>query len=134
MRLGTAVARVSLLEDDPLRFRRKADERGPREVRRAAVFDEVRAFVEVGADRRPQLLRLHVDQILARALRDLVVDLLLKKRQVLLSRQAEADGVRSAPADDVAGGEDAGTNGTTGGDVVTNGDERHQQSVAVSDG
>ena len=56
-----------------------------------------------------QLFGLHVDEILAGSLGDFVVDLLLEQRQALLANQAEADRVGPAPPDDVAGGQDAGT-------------------------
>ncbi len=48
------------------------------------------------------------------------------------ARQAEADRIRSAPADDVAGGEDAGSDDGSGGDPVAHGDERAQHAVAVA--
>ena len=74
----------------------------------------------------------HRHQLLAGALRDLVVHLFLKQRQPRRARQAEADRIRAAPADDVAGGEDARTDCPTGGDAIANRDERPQHAVAVA--
>ena len=132
MRFGHAAAPMRLFDDDRLRFRREADERRPREVRRAAELDEVRALVEIRADGRPQLLRAQVDEIFADALRDLVVHLLLKERQPLFANQAEAHRVGSAPADDVPGREDARPDRATSGDPIAHGGERHEQAVTVA--
>jgi hypothetical protein len=53
-------------------------------VRRAAELDEVGALVEIGVDRRALLLGRQIDEILADALDDLVVELLLEQRQAAL--------------------------------------------------
>ena len=96
--LGLAAALVRLLDHHPLRLGREADERRPGEVRRAAELDEVRPLVEVGVDRDAQLLGGHVHQVLAGALRDLVVHLLLEQRQAALGNQAERHRVRARPS------------------------------------
>ena len=79
-----------------------------------------------------QLLGRHVHQLLARALRDDVVHLLLEQREPLLADQAEADRVRSAPADDVSGGEDPGADRPRRARCVAHLDERGQRAVAVA--
>jgi hypothetical protein len=68
MGFGRAPTGVCFLDDRALRLRRKADEGGARKVRRPAELDEVGPFVEIRANRRPDLLGGEVDQVFADAL------------------------------------------------------------------
>ena len=128
---GAAVALVSFVDHDFLRFGREPDVGGFREMAGAAEFEEIGAFVEVFVDRDAELIGSQVVQLFAGALGDVVVHLLLKKSQVFIGREAEAEGVRASPADDVPGGLDACADGVAVLDLVADMRERKQHAVAV---
>src|SRR5215475_14702103 len=102
MSFSPATALVCVLYDDLLRLRREPYESGLREVARPAVFEEVRPLVQILVDGGAQLIRRHIRQVFTAALRDGVIHLLLKERQIFFGSQAEAHRIRSAPSDDVA--------------------------------
>ena len=116
-----------------LRLGRKADERRLGEMAGAAELEEVGPLVEVGADRPPQFLRRHRHQLLAAALRDEVVHLLLEQRE-LAHDAAERKRIRPAPAEDVAGGEDARAGLLAARDPIADLRQRQQRAVAVAHG
>jgi hypothetical protein len=133
VRLDELVAPVALVDDDLLGLWGEADERRLGEVAGAAEFQEVRAAVHVGVDRDAELGGRHAHQLLAAALCDEVVHLLLKQRE-LAHDAAEGKRVRPAPAQDVARGEDARSRLVAARDHVAPVHERHERAVAVAHG
>src|SRR6185436_20605936 len=98
----------------------------------AAELEKIAALVEIGGDRLPKLLRAHRHQLLTAALRDEVVHLLLEQRE-LTHDAAERERIRSAPPEDVAGGENPRADFVAAVDGVADRHERQQRAVAVAD-
>src|SRR3954464_9021662 len=98
---------------------------------RAAVLEEVGPLVDVGVDRLAKFLRIHRHQLFAAALRDVVVHLLLEERQ-RCGHAAEREGIRTAPAEDVAGGENPRPDLFAARDLIAHSGQRHERAVAVA--
>src|SRR5258708_6992999 len=73
----------------------------------AAVFEKIGSLIEISINGRAQLFGRHVVEVFTGALGDVVVHLLLEKSELLFGSETEADGIRTTPADDVAGGDGA---------------------------
>src|SRR3954468_7604961 len=99
----------------------------------SAVLEEVGPLVDVGVERLAKFLRIHRHQLFAAALRDVVVHLLLEERQ-RCGHAAEREGVRTAPAEDVAGGENPCADLFAAGDAIAHPGQRHESAVAVAHG
>src|SRR3954468_11467739 len=97
----------------------------------SAVLEEVGPLVDVGVDRVAKFLRIHRHQLFAAALRDVVVHLLLEERQ-RCGHAAERERIRTAPAEDVAGGETPPPALFAAGDPIAHPGQRHERAVAVA--
>ena len=80
VRLHRLAPLVRLGDDDGLLAGRKADERRPHEMTGAAVLDDIDALVQITIHRDAQLLRRHVGQVFAHALRQKIVPFFLEQR------------------------------------------------------
>ena len=100
----------------------------------AAIFEEIDAAVEIGADGGAQLLRRHVHQFLAHALGQQVVPLFLEQGQVAIAGQRIGQRKWPTPTQYIARHQHARADRLAAGDPVAHRQQRRQHAIAVTHG
>ena len=91
---------------------------------RTTELDEVRTLIEIRVHRYTEILRLHMHPLLSGALRDEVIELLLKQREARLTNKRKGDRIRATPPYDVTGHKHSRADHLTSLDRISYFDER----------